>query len=472
MGRNCETCHKKRATFGFVKDRIKRWCSPCSKKFVNVENLNQKKCIACNKKTPSYKKIGTTTLTHCAGCAKSMKNMISARSKKCIECKIKYPSFGKQSTKKAIYCYDCVAKFPKLNLVNVSNKKCVKCKKTAASYGMKKTALIKWCAKCAASLKNGSINLKSQKCEDCNEITPSYGMPTDMNRRWCTSCSLNHEGCINVKSNFCEDCNQKVAFFGTKDEFKSRWCFQCSQKYKDSLYITQWYCEDCKEKPATFGTETERKKWCNICAQKHQSSIFLKDKMCISCEIFQPIEKVYFDQKKEDYICMNCIDPELRKFEDKRPETYIVDYLKRELPDINIVHNKSVNIGECDKRKFRPDIRIETSMFQIIIEVDEHQHANYKCEKKRMFSIVAELGLPCLFIRFNPDKFKKGDIDQKVKLSLRARLLKKQLKELLGAGYDAVFENGAYIRVYKLFFNCNCANDKKCGYIHEWDLDK
>lgn len=41
----------------------------------------------------------------------------------------------------------------------------------------------------------------------------------------------------------------------------------------------------------------------------------------------------------------------------------------------------------------------------MIIEVDEFKHrgAQYSCDEKRMYDIIAKLGQPCIFIRYNPD---------------------------------------------------------------------
>jgi hypothetical protein len=41
----------------------------------------------------------------------------------------------------------------------------------------------------------------------------------------------------------------------------------------------------------------------------------------------------------------------------------------------------------------------------LILEVDEFQHrgSEYKCDKRRMMNIISKLGMPCIFIRYNPD---------------------------------------------------------------------
>ena len=48
----------------------------------------------------------------------------------------------------------------------------------------------------------------------------------------------------------------------------------------------------------------------------------------------------------------------------------------------------------------------------IIIEVDENQHSDYdcSCENKRIMELSQDVGhRPIVFIRFNPDNYKKRD---------------------------------------------------------------
>jgi len=61
---------------------------------------------------------------------------------------------------------------------------------------------------------------------------------------------------------------------------------------------------------------------------------------------------------------------------------------------------------------FFPDIRFDCGYYNLIVEVDEHKHrgSNYKCDERRMHDIIAKLGQPCIFIRYNPDN-KKSDIN-------------------------------------------------------------
>ena len=57
-----------------------------------------------------------------------------------------------------------------------------------------------------------------------------------------------------------------------------------------------------------------------------------------------------------------------------------------------------------------PDIIFDGVWFHLIVEIDEHQHrgADYKCDERRMYDIIAKLGMPCVFIRYNPDNKKSN----------------------------------------------------------------
>lgn len=59
-----------------------------------------------------------------------------------------------------------------------------------------------------------------------------------------------------------------------------------------------------------------------------------------------------------------------------------------------------------------PDIRIDCLSYQLIVEIDEFKHrgSRYSCEEQRMRDIIAKLGQPCVFIRYNPDN-KKSNIN-------------------------------------------------------------
>jgi hypothetical protein len=103
-------------------------------------------------------------------------------------------------------------------------------------------------------------------------------------------------------------------------------------------------------------------------------------------------------------ICQYCRPLNQNKLYMKTKEMAVVKFLKDNLPDHDFIHNKSVG-NDCTGGHLFPDIRFDCDFYQLIIEVDEHKHrgANYKCDRQRMYDIIAKLGMPCIFIRYNPD---------------------------------------------------------------------
>lgn len=60
--------------------------------------------------------------------------------------------------------------------------------------------------------------------------------------------------------------------------------------------------------------------------------------------------------------------------------------------------------SSCNKR--RPDFLIDAGTHFVVVECDEHQHRGSACETRRMFEIAQALGLPTVFVRYNPDAYK------------------------------------------------------------------
>lgn len=84
----------------------------------------------------------------------------------------------------------------------------------------------------------------------------------------------------------------------------------------------------------------------------------------------------------------------------------------------DFIYNKKVNMNSTCQTYY-PDFLKDCGTFFLIIECDEKAHKDYpfSCERIRENNIVFALGLPCVFIRYNPDK--KG-----IKEETKQRLLK------------------------------------------------
>lgn len=65
-------------------------------------------------------------------------------------------------------------------------------------------------------------------------------------------------------------------------------------------------------------------------------------------------------------------------------------------------------MGGCSQR--RPDLFLDCGTHSLIIEIDEDQHSEYKCEDKRVMQIFTDLGSrPLVVLRFNPDKYTNAE---------------------------------------------------------------
>jgi hypothetical protein len=91
----------------------------------------------------------------------------------------------------------------------------------------------------------------------------------------------------------------------------------------------------------------------------------------------------------------------------KTKEYAVVEYVKTKFPNLPWIADKTV-FGGCSKR--RPDLLLDLLHQIIIIEVDENQHTDYdcSCENRRIMELSQDLAhRPIIFIRFNPDDYKK-----------------------------------------------------------------
>jgi hypothetical protein len=92
-------------------------------------------------------------------------------------------------------------------------------------------------------------------------------------------------------------------------------------------------------------------------------------------------------------------------------EHRVVRVLHAAFPDIPLRANKvsapaSASAGDRCMR-FRPDAVLDFATHFVVVEVDEHQHDTYDktCEWARMVQVQDQLGLPCVFVRFNPHRW-------------------------------------------------------------------
>ncbi len=155
--------------------------------------------------------------------------------------------------------------------------------------------------------------------------------------------------------------------------------------------------------------------------------------LCPSCGLWRTLGR----------LCVYCKPKNQNKLYQKTKEMEIVKFLKQNLPDNDFIHNKSVS-SDCTGTHLFPDILFDLIFYNLIIEIDEHKHrgANYQCDEKRMYDIITKLGLPCIFIRYNPDN----------KLSNKNILLATVNKYLILGPEDTIIWNQFGFKAEYLFY--------------------
>lgn len=149
--------------------------------------------------------------------------------------------------------------------------------------------------------------------------------------------------------------------------------------------INKIYCKKCKG--SQICPHNKFKRFCILCCP---NSIFF----CKSCRLFRV-------NKRTNYLCSYCNGNKTRN--KKIREISLKTFLENN--NYMFIYNRKCNIdNSC--QTYYPDFVIDCNTFFIIIECDEDSHKSYdkSCEKIRENNICYSLGLPCVFIRFNPDK--------------------------------------------------------------------
>ena len=142
------------------------------------------------------------------------------------------------------------------------------------------------------------------------------------------------------------------------------------------------------------------------CAQhKKEGMINVKHSTCVSEWCSTLVSEKYDGYCLFCYINLFPDKPVSRNYKTK--EYAVIEFVTTHFPQVDWVADKRIYNG-CSKR--RPDLLLDLGYQLLVIEVDENQHESYdcSCENKRIMEISQDLGYrPIIFIRFNPDEYKK-----------------------------------------------------------------
>ena len=156
---------------------------------------------------------------------------------------------------------------------------------------------------------------------------------------------------------------------------------------------------------------------------KYDNELNLIEQRCKSCGLLEILD--------EDMKCGNC-NPELFKRVRLAKQREIHSLLianEKYLGKKYDTYDETINNRECGLE--RPDWTYDCGTHIVVLECDEDQHSSRPClcEQTRMINITQSFGLPVIFLRYNPDRFKnKNNRKSKILKSSRHKLLLEWLK--------------------------------------------
>ena len=370
------------------------------------------------KKHPVYNNEGEKKALYCITHKKE--DMINVISKTCIhpDCK-KLPSYNNEGEKKALYCVT----HKKEDMIDVKHKTCIypDCKKQSNynNEGEKKALY------CLTHKKEDMVDIMNKKCihPDCKKI-PSYNNEGEKKALYCIT--HKKEDMINVISKTCIHPNcKKQPNYNNEGEEKGLYCI--THKKENMINVISKTCKS---------------EWCNT------QSTEKYDGYCLFC---------FINLFPDKHVSMNY----------KTKEYAVVEFVKNKFSNLSWIADKKIQDG-CSRR--RPDLLLDLGYQVIIVEIDENQHINYdcSCENKRLMELSQDVDhRPIIFIRFNPDDYKKDGLNitscwginkkgicvvKKTKVNEWVERLN-ALEEIINYWIDPINNTNKTIEIIQLFYN-------------------
>ena len=399
--------------FNYIGEKKGLYCF--SHKLEEMINVKDKKCYHENCKTqPTFNFEGKTERLYCS--LHKLDGMINVKDKTCNQgnCKTQ-PTFNFEGETTSLYCF-----LHKLDgMIDIKSKKCNQegCKTQPTFNFEGKTERLY----CSLHKLDGMIDIKSKKCnqEGC-KTQPTFNFEGKTERLYCSLHKLDgmidiKSKKINVKNKKCnidikhKTCNHencpKQPIFNFEKEKKGLYC--SLHKLDGMVDIKNKTCnyKNCKTRP-TFNFEGEKKSlYCSL--HKLEGMIDVKHQTCKNDWCFTRVQDKYEGYCLFCFIHMFPDKPVSRNYKTKEFE--VVNSVKNHFPNLSWISDKKIQDG-CSKR--RPDLFLDLGYQILIIEIDENQHIDYdcSCENKRIMELSQDLGhRPIIFIRFNPDDYKKDN---------------------------------------------------------------
>jgi len=419
---------KTQPRFNLPKKRKGKYC--VKHKDPEMEDVYAKKCEKCKKTRPTFNFTGETIPVRCAKCI--LPGMKDIMNPKCKAGCGRAANFNYETEAKGLYCFEHI---PDSKMINVNERRF--CKHKTKDIECSNRANFNFPSEskglyCKEHIKPGMKNVTSKRCEEtgCDTI-PCYNFEGQKGGRFC----YEHKSpvMVDVKNKKC-DCGT-YASHGFPGSQKSH-CSQC--KTEGMIFDPRRKCIVCTNELALYGVY----KHLRCGKHKKPDDINFIEAICSSCNLLEVLD--------QEGLCKYCNPETTRRVALAKQRD-----VKMFLDNIGFVYNtydKSVDNNACGRD--RPDFVIECSTHSIVLEVDEHQHKDRpcECEQTRMVNISQSLGMPTIFIRYNPDEYK---IDGKtIDLHSRQRygLLRQSLEYFSTISIKKLKDIG-FLSVIYLFYN-------------------
>ena len=343
-------------------------------KTLEMFDVHSTKCQLCDKQ-PSFGIRGSSA-DHCYD--HKTPEEVNVRCNLCEStgCQ-KQPGYAPEGNK-PIRCYD-----HKIDLdINIYNKLCKfdKCDGRAI-YGLIR-GVAKWCSQ----HKSADMVKLAKSCKLCDK-EPFYGL-VNGEKEYCAD--HKQPDCVVIYKRCVADSCTKRRTFGLPGELKIHCKNHAKRGETDKKFPK---CQVCGISIAKYSSISDTiPQRCE--SDKLPTDVNIVDRTCALCGL---IDTIPWNQSQ----CTDCL---LFPFVSISKELVIKNLFDKN--GINYVsNNKPVDIN-CSAK--RPDFHIDMDYFQLIVEVDEHQHRSYpkECEIIRMMQIQQDLGSErVIFIRYNPDDY-------------------------------------------------------------------
>ncbi len=245
---------------------------------------------------------------------------------------------------------------------------------------------------CAVHKEAGMVNVISPTCENAEcDSQPTFNTRGSKKGRFCAV--HKDAGMVDVISPTCENAEcDGLARFGLPGK-RPHLCTS-HRSIGTILQPTKRCLEGNCTELAIYGMRIHE----HCEAHKVDGEVNVLERKCRSCGLLGILDR--------NDNCETC-DPVTFKRIALAKQNMVRDYLITEGFVFETI-DRMIDGGVCGKE--RPDFYIDCGTHILIIEVDEHQHSGRacECEQTRMVNISQSNGMPTIFLRWNPDRYKSA----------------------------------------------------------------